>query len=112
MRTNAARFHPRCSDCEQPPRKNRRSVAIALHVFRCDEKCGLKASFNGKPLHPADRKGEFYPNPHPPQLTGPDEAAQSWRVPPDMPHAGENTVEITALTPTPAHAIFLDLALP
>ena len=72
----------------------------------------LKASFNGKPLHPADRKGEFYPNPHPPQLTGPDEAAQSWRVPPDMPHAGENTVEITALTPTPAHAIFLDLALP
>ncbi len=72
----------------------------------------LKATLNGKPLAPSAHKGELFPNPHPAQLTGPDEAAQAWDVPPGLLKKGENSVEITAHTQEEVTGVFLDLSMP
>jgi hypothetical protein len=72
----------------------------------------LEAILNNEPLQRSDYKGELYPNPHPPQLTGPDAAAQSWTVPPNILRSGINEIEIKVLASDSVHAVFLDLALP
>ena len=72
----------------------------------------IAATFNQLPLVVSDHRGELYPNPHPAQLTGPDDAARSWSVPPSLLRAGRNEIEITVKGRDSVHAIFLSLAAP